>query len=46
MIEEKEYGCEGNSAGYANFMIWMNFFARDLISQVEGNKQRILSCSK
>jgi len=42
----KAYGCEGNSAGYANFMIRMNLFARDLISQAHGNKQRILSCSK
>ena len=42
----KEYGCEGNSAGYANFMFWMNSFARNLISQAEGNKQRILGCSK
>ena len=42
----KAYGCEGNSAGYANFMLRMNLFARDLISQAHGSKQRILSCSK
>jgi hypothetical protein len=42
----KKYGCEGNSAGYANFMFWMSFFARDLISQAKEDKQRILGCSK
>lgn len=42
----KAYGCEGNAAGYANFMLKMNFFARDLVSQAHGNKQRILDCSK
>ena len=42
----KEYGCEANSAGYANFMLRMNFLAGDLISQVKGDKLRILSCSR
>ena len=42
----KEYGCEGNGAGYANFMLRMSLFAHDLILQAHGNRQRILDCSK
>lgn len=44
-IREK-YGCEGNAAGYANFMLRMNLLASDLISQAHGNKQSILDCSQ
>lgn len=42
----KAYGCEGNAAGYVNFMFRMNLIASDLISQAKGNKQTILDCSK
>jgi hypothetical protein len=42
----KAYGCEGNAAGYGNFMIRMNLLARDLLDQANGNKDLILSCSK
>jgi hypothetical protein len=42
----KAYGCEGNAAGYGNFMIRMNLLARDLLAQANGNKDMILSCSK
>jgi hypothetical protein len=41
-----EYGCEGNSAGYVNFILRMNVVARDLIHQASGNRQKILECSK
>jgi len=40
------YGCEGNVAGYANFMFRMSLLARDLISQAHGDKEMILNCSK
>ena len=40
------YGCEGNGAGYANFMFRMNFLAQDLILQADGQKKRILNCSR
>jgi len=42
----KKYGCEGNGAGYANFMWRMSVFARDLVTLAHGNKQRILEFSK
>jgi hypothetical protein len=42
----KAYGCEGNAAGYGNFMLRMNILARDLLTQAKGNKEIILSCSK
>jgi len=47
MCDEKirrAYGCEGNAAGYGNFMLRMNLLARDLISQAQGNKM-IITCS-
>lgn len=40
------YGCGDNEKGYANFMFRMNLLARDLISQANGDKERILNCSK
>ena len=42
----RKYGCEGNAAGYVNFIVRMNLTARDLILQANGNKQTILECSK
>jgi len=42
----ERYGCEGNGAGYANFMFRMSFIARDLVLQAHGDKQRILDCSR
>jgi hypothetical protein len=42
----KAYGCEGNAAGYGNFMLRMNLLAHDLISQAQGNKEIILGSSK
>jgi len=42
----KAYGCEGNAAGYGNFMLRMSIVARDLLAQAKGNKEIILSCSK
>jgi hypothetical protein len=49
MSDEKireHYGCEANGAGYANFMLRMNLFAKDLVSQAQGNRQTILGYSK
>jgi hypothetical protein len=42
----KAYGCEGNEKGYANFMFRMSLLARDLVSQANGDKEKILKCSK
>jgi len=42
----KAYGCEGNAVGYGNFMFRMTLLARDLVSQAQGKKEMILSCSK
>lgn len=49
MCDEKireAYGCGDNGKGYANFMFRMNLLARDLISQANGDKERILDCSR
>lgn len=42
----KKYGCEGNGAGYANFMWRMSIFARDLLSQAKGSKRKIIKIPK
>jgi hypothetical protein len=36
------YGCEENGIGYANFMLWMSWVAKDLIGQAKGGEQEIL----
>ena len=49
MSDEKireHYGCEGNACGYANFMLRMNLFAKNLVSQAQGKRQTILEYSK
>ncbi|MEM3389785.1 MAG: hypothetical protein QW491_10305 [Thermoproteota archaeon] len=49
MSDEKireAYGCGDNEKGYANFMFRMNLLASDLISQANGEKEKILNCSK
>ena len=40
------YGCEGNAAGYGNFMLRMNLLARDFLAQAKGNEKIILRCSR
>ena len=42
----KMYGCEANGAGYANFMWRMGILARDLLTQAEGNRHKILDSSR
>lgn len=41
----KAYGCEGNSAGYANFMLRMNLFARYSARFRYTNKRTVSLCS-
>lgn len=37
-----KYGCEGNDAGYANFMYRMNLLSRLLIEEAGGSKEKLI----